>query len=372
MITDLDAFGWIQSYRKDPLDPSDSGLAQRLLNRDTPAAIRQAYATQLGGILSHYPVSVAKANILVHLGLFALETGDCELSIDRFKEAAAQYQKVRDFHCLAAALWLLGMTQRKMDQHRLAFARWNESRDLMIDLHRESGRMKRVEWFIGEDQNYPGQKWYGEQIKNMTVDMLRSPHDMFEWTYTGPDAQRNALFPMPKNEPGSYVPPKPSVYQFKRTYDSSGSNLRPSAAQIRQKIEALLDSQAHDRVMDLLHDLEALNQGPPGREFYEIHAFSASVAGFLPALKREAIQHLITARCTSPLQSRSRMIVTWMLGLLLINEPGRRAEAILAMDASITCARRMEVAADRENNAALRQWYAWHAEAMEQMRAEYV
>lgn len=372
MITDLEAFGWIQKYRSDPLIPADSSLAQRLLNRRSPAANRKAYASQLEGIVSHYPVSVARGNVRIHLGIFFLEIGDCGTAVGRFKEAAEDYHKVSDFHCLGAALWLLGMAQREMDQHKLGFARWKESRDLMIDLYRESERFKRIEWAAGKDHNFPGKKWYSEQIKNMTADMLRTPHDMFEWAYAGPDAPKQTLFPMPKSGPGSSTPQQNSVYRFKRNYDGSDSSMGSSVTLMRKKIDDLLESRAHPRVPDVLRYLEAMNQGPPSREFCEIHTYCATMADFLPDRDQEAVQHLIKARCASPLQSRTRMIVTWMLGLLWLRDPNRRCDAIRSMEDSITCARRLEAAAYRENDSALQQWYQWHADAMQQVLQEHV
>lgn len=372
MITDLDAFGWIQKYRSDPLIPADSGLAQRLLNRRTPAAIRKAYASQLEGIVSHYPVSVARANVHIHLGIFFLEIGDCGTAVDRFNEAVEDYHKVSDFHCLGAALWLLGMAQREMDQHLLGFARWKEARDLMIDLYRESECFKRIEWTAGKDHNFPGKKWYGEQIQNMTVDMLRTPHDVFEWAFAGPDSPKQTLFPLPKGGPGSSPQQKASVYRFKRNFDSSDSSMGSSVNRMRKKIDHLLESRARPRVPDVLQYLEAMNQGPPSREFCETHTYCATMADFLPDQEQKAIQHLITARCASPLQSRSRMIVTWMLGLLWLRNPNHRCDAIRSMEESIICARRLGVCADRENDPALKQWYQWHADAMQQILKEHV
>lgn len=299
----------------------------RMMDPGLPDDERKATMIDLTNVVLRLHNPLEQAEILANCGGAGYQLGEIDDPAVWMAKAAEIYEYCADSHRYATALWMLYILQRGRGKYRQAFDIANKARRLFIKQMEK--RQKKVD--------AQAESWYRGRIVDMTVDLISSPEDMFE-----------------------------CLFEFQ------GSNLSPSAMEIRNRISVQVEKKDFIKTQQEMELLRGISlRSPQPEEAAEALAFCGVVYWVLEE-KKQAISHFRSALSQYLPASFEYAVLQWMLGLGLLNFRADVFRAIDLMESAIESFDRLRVKAIHENHLDRCEWFANHHVAMKRVLRKMV
>jgi hypothetical protein len=294
----------------------------RMMDPGLPADDRKSVIADLIKLAMRLPNPLEQAEILVYCGGLGYQLGEIEDAAKWLASASEIYEYCRDAHRHATALWMRYIVQRGQGKYRQAFDTARRARRL-FNARLEDRVMKK---------DPMAESWYRGRIVDMTVELISSPEDMFE-----------------------------CLFEFQ------GSNLSPSAADIRDRISVQVEKHEYQRTKDEMQRLLGITlRSPLPQETAESMAFCGVISWVLED-KKGAVNFFRSAMSQYIPASFEYAVLQWMLGLGLFGFPVEIFSAIQQMETSIQSFEKLRIEAIHENKMEHAQWFASYREAMKRV-----
>jgi hypothetical protein len=316
------ALQWVNWESPSAISDSVRYWIGRIMDPILPAEERLATMADLIKVVGRISDPLEKAEILIYCGGQGYVLGDMDHAAKWLINAAELYEYCHDSHRRATALWMLFIVQRGRGKYRQAFDIARRARLLFIEL--ADDRLQKKET--------AADSWYRGRILDMTCELISSPEDMFE-----------------------------CLFEFQ------GSNLSPSAAEIKNRIAIQVEKKDYKKTgdeMQLLLGITFRSLCP--QETAEALAFCGVVSWVLED-KKGAINYFRSAMTLYIPASFEYSVLQWMLGLGLFTIPMEVYSAIQQMEASIRNFDQLRIKAIHENHMEHREWFATHHSAMKRV-----
>ena len=316
------ALAWINREKSSEI--SDPIWYQITMMGDSliPQEERKQIIFDLTKLVKRFLNPLERAEVLVYCGARGYLLGMIDEAEVWLETAAEIYEKYEDLHRHSVTLWILFIVKLRQGKFKQAVDVARGSQRLFGEI--ADDRMKKQ---LGQEEN-----WYRSRIQDMICDLLSSPETVFEY-----------------------------LYEF------HGSNLAPSALDIKNTISFMVEKKNIRKIddeMDLLLGISLRSLDP--NEAAEALAYCGVVSWALEN-KSEAMLHFRSAMTQYLPISYEYAVVQWMLGLVQYWYPSDRFNAIANMEASIQTFEKCRLKAIHDNNMGLEKWYAIHHNAMKRI-----
>jgi len=316
------ALGWINWENPSEISDSNQYWIGRIGDRNISEVERKDTIDDLAKAVRRLPNPLEQAEILIFCGTRGYLLGMLDEAVGWLQKAADIYEYCADHHRYATALWILFIVKRGEGKYKQAFDLARRSRRLFDEIANDRLIKKRVE----------EESWYRGRILDMTCDLISSPEDMYE-----------------------------CLFEF------HGSNLSPSAAEIKNRIATQVEKKDYQKTgdeMQLLLGITLRSLIP--QETAESLAFCGVVSWVLED-KSGAIQFFRSAMTQYIPASFEYAVIRWMLGLALFAFPADHYSGITNMEASIRDFDKLRLKATHENKLDQKDWFAIHYSAMKRI-----
>lgn len=316
------ALAWINWEHPSEISDPNQYWIGRIDDGSVPAVERNDIIDDLADSAKRLPNPLEQAEVLVFCGARGYLLGMTDEAIGWLENAADIYEYCADKHREASVLWILYITKRGQGKYKQAFDLARRSRRLFSAIADQ--RLVR--------KNFQEESWYRGRILDMTCDLISSPEDVFE-----------------------------GLYEF------HGSELSPSAVEIKNRIANQVERKAYQKTGDEMQLLLGTTLRSANHlETAEVLAYCGVISWVLED-KSGAIQFFRSAMTQYIPNSFEYAILQWMVGLAMFAFPSDQSSAINHMEASILAFDKLRQKANHANRLEQANWFAIHHSAMKRI-----
>lgn len=316
------ALAWINWQNPSEISDSRQYWIGRIRDSSVTEIERKETINDLANAAKGLSNPLEQAEILVFCGARGYLLGLVEEAEGWLQYAADIYEYCADHHRHATALWILFIIKRGQGKYKQSYDLARRSRRIFNEIADDCLLKKLIK----------EESWYRGRVLDMTCDLISSPEDMFE-----------------------------CLFEFR------GSDLSPSATEIKTRIAAQVEKRNFQRTGDeiqLLLGISLRSKNP--LETAEALAFCGVISWVLED-KSGAIQFFRSAMTQYLPSSFEYAVIQWMLGLALFAFPADHYSAISNMESSIQAFDKLRQNAIRENKTYQSNWFAIHHSAMKRI-----
>lgn len=265
------------------------------------------------------PDPFEQAEVFTHCGVFFYRLMQMTDAIRWLQQANEYYQYLGDAHRQACTSWMLYRVMRSSGQYPRAFDRGRRARVLFKD-----------KAFTYHQMQHAGREtWYQGREVDLTVDLISTPEDSFEW-----------------------------LFEF------HGTRMSPSAMQVKDRAQEHIERRLFDDAnRDLQTLLEITGKSRECAETGEALAY-CGVGEWVMERQMNALYYFRSALTQYIASPHEYALLTWMLGLAEWSFPDLRSKSIATLESAIHKMDELRQSATWQNDSTRREWYAMHFVAM--------